>query len=108
MQQREPCLFWALSCWLMFLQLLLLAKKVLWDVSIRVLADVPDLVQVVALEDVSLYVLVRVKVAAQVVDMIVQGHAKEVVRGHANIRVLDDNLQDSLCYKLKSPAYSIS
>lgn len=60
-----------------------------------VLEDVPDRVQVHALGDVGTHALVHVKVPVQVVSIHVKGHAKTVVQGRANIRVLNDNPQDS-------------
>lgn len=97
MQQKVPCRSWAQLHYLMFLQLLWRVKKVLWDVSMGVLVDVLDRVQVLAPEDVSLHVQVHVKVPAQVVVTNVQDHARIVVLAHANILVVSrlDSLQGS-------------
>ena len=82
----------------MFLQLLQLVKKAQWDVSMDVLEVVQDRAQVLALGDVGTHALVHVKTLVQVVSIHVQDRVRTVAQGRANIRVLNDNSQDSFNY----------
>jgi len=76
----------------MFQRLLQLLKRVRWDVGMGVQAHVMEVVPVRVRGHVTTPVRDHVHTDVKVADIHVQVHAKAVAQGHADIRVLVNNL----------------